>query len=82
MAITSTTSEYVFNFSLNKGDTGVTQTVVFPVETGMTDGLAAAFAKAFRDLPWPQDTLVSTGVSWRELTDTQLDADLDTGTFA
>jgi hypothetical protein len=73
--------KYNFNLSLVRGDDTDSNFPVFTTTCGMTDEIAIALAKAFRDLPWPAGTSVQGYVTRHEVDEIQSEGDLDTGVF-
>lgn len=81
MSISDSLVKYSFNLSLLRGDNQDSNFPVYTSTCGMTDELAIALAKAFRDLPWPAGTSVQAYVTRHAMDEIQSEGDLDSATF-
>ena len=73
--------KYNFNLSLGRGDNSDSNYPIYTSSCGMTDELAIAFAKAFRDLPWPAGTTAQAYITRHEVDEIQSEGDLNAGVF-
>lgn len=79
----SAVTRYIFSFgTLHGNEPSETIAGEFTSASGMNDEVMIAFARAFRDLPWPAGINTDISVTKQSISTDSTMADLDSGTYS